>query len=632
MQPEILGSHLLVETTAKTALGVLYKAMPIEGPAEIHLVHKLADALMKSPEAERLFRKQTKQWQGLKDLHALNLLDASKAGEPLWYAMEYRQGRILSDVLERCKHEGIPLAVDQSVYLSERLAGALLSISAQGVSYGCLTPEAMLVTFEGEVTILPGVFKDLQTTPLLADPLLDMHLRYQPPADKGVRPPKSFVDIYGVGALLFEFLIHEPFFTGAEGFDPTARLEEARKGDGTTEGLPANLHGILKKSLLPANTDRYADLGALKVDLDQLIASGEYSPTTFNIAFLMHSLFRGEDELETTADQGFLKLDRSPFKSAPAPPAPAAKEAPVTQPVRLPTAPVHAEPAEAPSFGIEAPPSRKGLFIGIAAAAALAVVLVLGYFAFLRPRGPSQAEIQAQQELKKLQTQQAEMAEKMKTLETEKNQLSQQVTNARTEEERKKAQKALDDAQKKLEAQKQEQARLATAAPPVKPQGGRTPQPVPTPVRGDQGPGPGPASFTAPAAPSTAISTSPAAPASSGSGSPPPPEPPATETAKTKAGDFVPLWAVDVKPKAQSEIKISVTQGARQNHASGTIYVEISIDETGKVSEAKIVKGLNPDYGMNDECQAAAAKVKYSPAVKDGVPVKTKMTFPILIK
>jgi TonB family protein len=257
------------------------------------------------------------------------------------------------------------------------------------------------------------------------------------------------------------------------------------------------------------------------------------------------------------------------------------------------------------------------------------LVLVLGYFAFLSPRGPSQAEIQAQQELKKLQAQQAEMAEKMKTLEAEKNELSQQVTNAKTDEERKKAQKALDDAQKRLEAQQQEQARLATAAPPVKPPPGRTPQPVPTPVRGDQGsaPAPGPAVSTAPAAPPTTPSTSPAAPAS-----PPPPEPAAAETTKVKVGDFVPLWAVDLKPKAQGEIKISVTQGARQNHASGMIYVEVSIDETGKVSEAKIVKGLNPDYGMNDECQAAAAKVKYSPAVKDGVPVKTKMTFPIIVK
>ena len=107
---------------------------------------------------------------------------------------------------------------------------------------------------------------------------------------------------------------------------------------------------------------------------------------------------------------------------------------------------------------------------------------------------------------------------------------------------------------------------------------------------------------------------------------------PAETPAKVKAGDFVPLWAVDLKPKQQGEIKITVTPAARQNRASGTIYVEVTIDETGRVSEAKIVRGLNPDYGMNDACQEAAAKLKYTPAVKDGVPVKTKLTFPILIK
>ena len=35
---------------------------------------------------------------------------------------------------------------------------------------------------------------------------------------------------------------------------------------------------------------------------------------------------------------------------------------------------------------------------------------------------------------------------------------------------------------------------------------------------------------------------------------------------------------------------------------------------------------------MNQACQDAAMKLKYSPALKDGVPVKTKLTFPILIK
>lgn len=629
MSPEPCGSQLLLELFSKTSTGVLYKALPLDGPPELRLVLRFDGDFARLPDLDRTVRRQAKQWQAVRDINALNLLETAKPGEPLWCACEYRQGRLLSDVLERCKHEGIPLAVDQSVYLAERLAGALLSAATQDLSHGCMTPEWILVTFEGEVKILPGLCKDTLASLPREGTAAEVLRRYQPAPPEGARPPRNADGIYAVGALLFEFLVHEPFFTGAAGFDPAKRLEEAKKGEGSAEGLPANLHGILRRSLLQGTPEAYADLAALKGDLDQLITSGEYSPTTFNIAFLMHSLFRGEDEAESNADQALAKLDRAPFKPkpAPAPKEPPAERPPLARPAPPPPA------AEAPTFGVEPEPSRKGLYIGIGAAAIVIVMAVLGYFAFLKPRGPSQAEIQAQEELKKLQVQQAEMAQRMKSLEDERNQLAQQVTSAKTDEERARAKKALEDAQKKIDAQKEEQARLAAATP--------------TPARP---PAPGPASAPpTPAAsqpqPSTAAPSGSPPPPQPG-GSPPPPQPsggtappPAApvesapaEPPKVKPGDFVELWAVDLKPQRQGDLKVSVTPAARSNRLSGTIYVEVTIDETGKVVDSMVVRGLNPDYGMNDVCREAASRLKYTPAVKEGVPVRTKMTFPIMIK
>lgn len=626
MQPETCGSHILMKVFAKTSLGEIYKALPLDGPAEIRLVHRLPEEVEKTPEAEKLVRRQAKQWQGVKDLHALNLLEMSKPGDPLWCAFEYHQGRLVSDILERSRQEGIPLAVDQSVYLAERLAGALLSLSTQGLTHGCMSPERMLVTFEGEVKVLPGVFRDLQTTPMVTSPALDAYRKYIPPDLAQGKGPKGYTDIYAVGAMLFEFLAHEPFFNGKPGFDAAARLEEAKKGEGSTDVLPASLYSILKKSLVSGGPDSYQDLSALKADLDQLITSGEYSPTTFNIAFLMHSLFRGEDETEAASDKELLTLDRAPFR--PAPP-PVAKPAPPAAPVSGKFPAVAAE--EASTFGVEPEPSRKGLFIGIGVAAVVVLIAVLGYIAF-RPKGPSQAEIQAQEELKKLQAQQTEMAQRMKSLEDEKNQLAQQVASAKTEDEKKKAQKALEEANKKLEASKADAAKLAastaavaTAAKPTTTAPATPPPSTPPPT---------PSTTTPPSTPPTTTPAPPAATTAPSTSPPAAPEPAATTEAgpKIKAGDFVELWAVDIKPKQQGEMKIQVTPAGRQNHVAGTIYLEVAVDESGRVTDARVVRGLNPDYGMNDVCREAALKLKYSPAIKEGLPVKTKVTFPIVIK
>ena len=101
---------------------------------------------------------------------------------------------------------------------------------------------------------------------------------------------------------------------------------------------------------------------------------------------------------------------------------------------------------------------------------------------------------------------------------------------------------------------------------------------------------------------------------------------------KVKAGDFVELWAVDVKPRELQKVPVQYTPLARQNRVQGTVWVEVQVDETGRVTNAKVAKGLNPDWGLNDACIKAALQTRYSPAIKDGVPVKTTLTYPVVFK
>jgi TonB family protein len=101
---------------------------------------------------------------------------------------------------------------------------------------------------------------------------------------------------------------------------------------------------------------------------------------------------------------------------------------------------------------------------------------------------------------------------------------------------------------------------------------------------------------------------------------------------KIKAGDFVDLWAVDVKPRELQKVPVQYTPLARQNRVQGTVWVEVQVDETGRVTNAKIAKGLNPDWGLSDACIKAALQTRYSPAIKDGVPVKTTLTYPVVFK
>lgn len=628
MQPKNFGDYLLGNPLSQTSLGDITRALPLDGPPQIHLLQIIPKDLAAAPEVKALLLRNAKQWAPVKDLHALNLSAFGEKEETLFFACEYQQGRLLSDILSHCLLEGLPLSADQAVYLAERIAGALMSVCASGMAYGCLSPERVLVTFEGEVKLLPGVFRDLHTTPAAAVPALATYRRYLPPALAPSKSAKPSADRYALGALMFELLCREPFRPGDAPFDPAARLAEVQTERGGTDPLPEALHAILRKSCLLDAPDAYRDLADVKADLDQLITSGEYSPTTFNIAFLMHTLFRGEDEADAKADQEFEALDREAFRPSapPPPPTPPQVSSPPPAPIPIRQAPPAVEEA---TFGMEPEASKKGLYIGIGVAAAVILVAVLSYLAFFKPKGPSQAETAAQEQVAKLQKEQQAMAAKLKALEDEKAQLASQVTNAKTADEKAKAQKALEEAQKKLQAQKEEQRLLAatsSAAPPTPPATSSAKPSVPE-AKLTQAPAvPPPASPQPATAPPAATGPSAAPPASQT-----PPEP-APAQAAVKPGDFVELWGVDVKPKQLNELRVDMPSAARQNRVAGTLYMEVQIDETGKVTAAKVVKGLPFDFGVDRACQEAAMKLRYSPAFKAGVPVSTKMTFPIQVR
>jgi hypothetical protein len=101
--------------------------------------------------------------------------------------------------------------------------------------------------------------------------------------------------VFGAGALLFEMLTGQPL---AEG-DPVARVKQACfAGGGESEALSEPMGEILSRALAKEPAQRFAEMAQMRKAIDALLYSGEFNPTTFNLAFFMHSLFRKEIEKE----------------------------------------------------------------------------------------------------------------------------------------------------------------------------------------------------------------------------------------------------------------------------------------------------------------------------------------------
>lgn len=609
MDMKTFGSYILVDEFTETLFGKFFKAVPLKDEPRIFYLHILSDELTREPQALTIIKTYFNKWKNIRDLNTLNLIDFVEKDGHIGYVFEYQRGRILSDLLSECLKEGLPLAYDQAVYLISRITDAIVSISGEDFFYGNLTSDMIFITFDGEVKLLPGVFRDIQTTPLKFATILEKYLRSLPQSIKEGRAVKSKDQIYFLGLLFFEFLTRETFEIPGVPFNPEERIAEARKGSGFSEGLPENLMKILEKSLLPNSTDAYKSVEEFKSDIDGLIASGEYSPSTFNTAFLIHTLYRDQDEIEAKRDEEFLKIDRKKFE-------PKKEKRPIVIP---PPEPSKEEPL---TFGIDVADEGKSktkLFIGIGAAAGLVIVALLGFLIFGGGKQKEDTKVKQEEELKlkQLEEQNRLLKEQLEKLQAEAKAKEEEVLKAKTPQEKAEAQKALEEAKKKLletqklqettqqpkqetnEASKSQPKEAAKAAPPTTQPSTQEKQPETEKVSESQ--------------PSSQTTTLP--PPSQGE-----------IQQNIKQGDYVDYLNLDVKPIVVVDIKPDYPPLARQHKVEGRIYVKVEIDENGSVTGTEILRGPDPDYGLKEACLNAAKKTKFSPAMKNGVRVKTSYT------
>lgn len=71
-----------------------------------------------------------------------------------------------------------------------------------------------------------------------------------------------------------------------------------------------------------------------------------------------------------------------------------------------------------------------------------------------------------------------------------------------------------------------------------------------------------------------------------------------------------------VKPRPRSIVKPAYTDDARASQVEGVVRVEITIDPTGQVVDAKLLRGLG--HGLDEAALAAARQMTFEPGTRCG--------------
>ncbi len=686
---EKFGKLVLLEESEPSLLGTDYRAAKLgpTGLEKIVTLLRLRPALSSNSEVARSLMDQVKIAAQLQNPNILRIFGIGKVESTYYVTYEFVEGKSLQQILDRCREESYPFAVDHALLIASKVAAALEHVhgrkgeSGARMFHGLLAPRAVLVSYEGEVRLKSFGYWSSKVRE--GGHLLEAEQRYLAPeqAAGGLGDTRS--DAFGLGVILFETLTAQ---APPAGIDPAVLVGSAKltSPSGDDDSVPKPLAEILQKALAPAPAARYGEIADMRKAIDTLLFAGDFTPTTFNLAFFMHSLFRDDMEREAKAlkeeretsyaeyltdeaprpasaaraggtpdtktepfDPRLLGLSRqeaAPAARSSAPPAAVPHEPPLAhEPVGAHAHPPHGtspgfsskEAAASFTFHKDEPKKSKTPVL-IGAAALLLLGAGAAYYVFMgrTPSAPalpvvppsttlSPDAVAAQRRVKELE-------EKLRALEAEK-----QAAEA----------KAADDAKSKLEAQAkakgqevdqaavlkaEEEARQKTRKEQERKQQEELKR-LEDQRRAEE------ARLAAERA-----AAEQAAQAQAATQTPPPtapPEPPPTTAPAVsaapalRAGTLVNLADPGViAPILEKKPPLAYPPIALRQRAEGTVSLNVLVDERGNVVDAQVLSTGGGRSGLTEAAADYARRWKYRPATKDGVPVKVWTEVKVVFK
>jgi TonB family protein len=652
--PEEFGKYLLLKKLSEDALGETFRAGRVgkEGMEQVVLLRVFNG---KGLDGERLWQKVSGRAAVQEALRSPNIgtgADLGRVRSFPYAAYDYISGKNLALIFAQASRQLSPIPTDHALLIAERLSLALAAayetrIQDERVLHGFVVPHLVMISNEGEARLLgfeiaPGLrelaaagWQDEAIQPYLAPEVL------------GGAAPNKADDVYSLGAILFELLTGERLPAApAGGAESYAAVIDGAMLPNEGTPLPASIAGLLKKSLVPRE-QRIADAVTWHKTLSKLMIDSQFSPTTFNLAFFMHNLFRDEIERESQEIQAEKKLELP--------------QRPVAVPVVAPApVPVAAVPDLRESTGVregtlpgarsqaarEPASSNKGLWIGIAAAVLVALG-VGGWFLFGRPggkTGKAQTAAAAQSAPVTIPAAQPAVlpgpavpasqtapAPAGPTPEEIQAQI-QAMFEARSKEMEAKLKGQYDDRIKQLQQQLADSK--TTAEPPRQERPAPVQEPAPPPV----------VTRTEPAVPAPQpANPSPAVPAPTTSAAEKPASPPVQEPAKpvpapaapkpqqVQYGDLVQQGPGVLAPKLTSRLDPRYPPAAERLNRSATVDIKVLVDEKGRVMDAERL-GAKAGFGFDEAALDAARRAVFQPATKDGIRVKMWTTLRVAFK
>jgi serine/threonine-protein kinase len=277
--PPSIGAYEILKTIGRGGMGVVYMArnVPLQRIVALKVLARgSTDPVRRGAGGDNAHHRFLREARAVARLDHPNILSVYEVGESdglLYVALPYVAGGNLADRLR----QGIPAPRDAAATVA-LLARAVQHAHEHGVLHRDLKPSNVLLTADGRPLIADFGLAKLAEVPdedvaLTTPGVIIGTPAYMAPEQAAGRTAEvgPAVDVYGLGAILYNSLTGRPPFGSGHTMEILSRLA-------TEQPVPPNVHNravdrdlaaICLKCLEKNSRLRYASAGALADDLDR---------------------------------------------------------------------------------------------------------------------------------------------------------------------------------------------------------------------------------------------------------------------------------------------------------------------------------------------------------------------------
>jgi tetratricopeptide (TPR) repeat protein len=253
-------------------MGVVYRAHHLALDRKVAIKMLLAGAFA-GPNERARFRREAESLAGLRHTNIVQVYDAGEVADHPYFAMEFVEGGSLAN-----RPSATPLPARQAAELTATLARAVQFAHDAGIVHRDLKPANILLSSDGTPKITDfGLAVEMVdgTRFTMSGARLGTPSYMAPEQALGKSSAIGpAVDIYALGAVLYELLTGRPPFRGETPAETERRViaEEPIPPSRLNATIPRDLETICLKCLEKVPQRRYRSAGELADDLDRFLA------------------------------------------------------------------------------------------------------------------------------------------------------------------------------------------------------------------------------------------------------------------------------------------------------------------------------------------------------------------------